>query len=116
MKIITKNFRLNALANQYAAAVHSHVIKQNGGEWFNVNAHSFPIRVNIVGGITGVRQLVDAYFLEALQLNYQGWEAAAIALFDKCLAKDKSLNHTGIEIWESMISDMGSTVAGDGNG
>lgn len=114
MKIITKNFRLNSLANQYAAAIYSHVVNQNGGEWFTVNANTLPIRVNIVGGVPGVRQLVDAYFLEALQLNYQGWEAAAIAMFDKCLASDKSIHQTGIEVWESMVSDMGSTVAGDG--
>ena len=31
MGVITKNFRLNALANQYAAALYGHVTATSGG-------------------------------------------------------------------------------------
>ena len=39
--------------------------------------------MNIVGGVTGVRDPVDAYYLEALQLNYQNWEQLAILMLTK---------------------------------
>lgn len=47
MKIITKNFRLNALANQYSAAIYDHVKQQNGGDFFMVDV---PLRIEIAGG------------------------------------------------------------------
>lgn len=112
MKIITKNFRLNALANQYSAAIYDHVKQQNGGDFFMVDAGEFPLRIEIAGGVLGVRGLVDAYCLEALKLNYPQWEKLAIELLSKCLKENNSVTDAGIEIWESMGSDMGSTVAG----
>ena len=33
MPLITKNFRLNGLANQYAAAVYARVQQNNGGDF-----------------------------------------------------------------------------------
>lgn len=112
MKIITKNFRLNALANQYSAAIYDHVKQRNGGDFFMVDAGEFPLRIEIAGGVSGVRGLVDAYFLEALKLNYPQWEKLAIELLSKCLKENNSVTDAGIEIWENMSSDMGSTVAG----
>lgn len=111
MKIITKNFRLNALANQYSAAIYDHVKQQNGGDFFMVDAGEFPLRIEIAGGVSGVRGLVDAYCLEALKLNYPQWEKLGIALMSKCL-DGNNLTQCGREIWENMGSDMGSTVAG----
>lgn len=111
MKIITKNFRLNALANQYSAAIYDHVKQQNGGDFFMVDAGEFPLRIEIAGGVSGVRGLVDAYCLEALKLNYLQWEKMAIELLSKCL-DGNNLTQDGREIWKSMTSDMGSTVAG----
>lgn len=115
MKIITKNFRLNALANQYSAAIYDHVKQQNGGDFFMVDAGEFPLRIEIAGGVSGVRGLVDAYCLEALKLNYPKWEKLAIELLSKCLKENNSVTDAGIEIWQSMVSDMGSTVAGGRN-
>ena len=111
MKIITKNFRLNALANQYSAAIYDHVKQQNGGDFFMVDAGEFPLRIEIAGGVSGVRGLVDAYCLEALKLNYPQWEKLAIELLSKCL-DGNDLTQCGREIWENMGSDMGSTVVG----
>ncbi len=111
MKIITKNFRLNALANQYSAAIYDHVKQQNGGDFFMVDAGEFPLRIEIAGGVSGVRGLVDAYFLDALKLNYSRWEKVAIELLTKCM-DGNNLTQRGREIWENMGSDMGSTVAG----
>ena len=113
MKVLTKNFRLNALANSYAAALYEHVTAQNGGEYFNTLVDGEPLKVNIVGGAGGVRQLVDAYFLTPLEISYQGWEAAALALLDKCLMDGQSLTPKGLEMWESMVADMGATVEGN---
>ncbi|EOX2608441.1 hypothetical protein ACPEOH_001188 [Yersinia enterocolitica] len=109
--MITKNFRLNALANQYSAAIYDHVKQQNGGDFFMVDAGELPLRIEIAGGVSGVRGLVDAYCLEALKLNYPQWEKLGIALMCKCL-DGNTLTQQGREIWESMGSDMGSTVAG----
>ncbi|AHM72969.2 hypothetical protein [Yersinia hibernica] len=109
--MITKNFRLNALANQYSAAIYDYVKQQNGGDFFMVDTGSFPLRIEIAGGVSGVRGLIDAYCLEALKLNYPQWEKVAIELLTKCL-DGNNLTQDGREIWESMTSDMGSTVAG----
>ncbi|ELX2274158.1 TPA: hypothetical protein PXJ57_003973 [Yersinia enterocolitica] len=110
--MITKNFQLNSLANQYSAAIYDHVKQQNGGDFFIVDMLvSSPLRIDIVGGASGVRGLVDAYCLEALKLNYPQWEKLGIALMSKCLDGNTLTQH-GREIWESMGADMGSTVAG----
>lgn len=115
MKVLTKNFRLNALANSYAVALYEHIKAQNGGDHFMTTVNGGPLKVEIVGGPAGVRQLIDAYFLETLKENYQGWEAAALALLDKCLMDGKTITAKGISMWESMVSDMGSTVEGNWN-
>ena len=115
MKVFTKNFRLNALANSYAAALHQHIVSQNGGDFFFADVDSAPLKVEIIGGTAGVRQLIDAYFLEALKESYQGWEAAALVLLDKCLLNGKTITPSGISLWESMVSDMGSTVEDNWN-
>lgn len=109
MTLITQNFRLNALANQYAAAVYDRVKQQNGGDFFMIEAGPQAIRVEIVGGVPGVRALVDGYYLEALQLNYQNWEQLAILALTKSL-EGSALTQTGWEFWESMVNDMGATV------
>ncbi|WP_413535025.1 hypothetical protein [Rahnella inusitata] len=109
MKLITKNFRLNALANTYSAALYDHICQENGAPAFTINANSSPIKVEIVGGIAGLRELVDEFYLNALKKNYQGWEAAGIALMGKCL-KGTVLTKSGLEIWHSMVNDMGNSV------
>ncbi|HEN3468616.1 TPA: hypothetical protein ACPZQN_003796 [Yersinia enterocolitica] len=111
--MITKNFRLNALANQYSAAVYEHVRQQNGGDFFIVDSGGLALRIEIVGGVSGVRGLVDAYYLEAVKLNYPQWEKLAVQLLTKCLEGD-GLTRPGREFWQSMANDIGSTVAGNG--
>ncbi|WP_324030656.1 hypothetical protein GC087_17235 [Pantoea sp. JZ2] len=113
--MLTKNYRLNALANSYATALYHHVKAQNGGDHFYTMAHDEPLRVDIIGGIVGMRQLIDSYFLEALKVNYRGWEAIGLATLGKCLSDEGSLTPKGISFWESMVSDMGATVEGNEN-
>ncbi|MDE9528402.1 hypothetical protein KKJ20_22275, partial [Xenorhabdus bovienii] len=72
--MITKNFRLNALANTYAAAIYHDVTTHNGGNHFTMQVGKTEINVAIVDGIKGIRELVDSYALEALQQNYPAWE------------------------------------------
>lgn len=36
--MMTKNFRLNVLANQYATALYNHITVTNGGNYFMVDA------------------------------------------------------------------------------
>lgn len=115
MKVLTKNFRLNALANSYAAALYHHVKAENGGDYFYTTVHGKPLKVNIISGIAGMRQLVDGYCLEAIKDNYQSWEALGLATLGKCLDERGSLTPIGISFWESMVSDMGATVEGNGN-
>ncbi|MGX8940526.1 hypothetical protein ACWWJF_27355 [Symbiopectobacterium sp. Eva_TO] len=109
--MVTKNFRLNALANQYAAAVYAAIKKENGGDWFTVSAGGQDILVDIIGGVSGVRDLIDAYGLSALKLNYHRWEPLAIDLLKRCI-KGKRLTAYGRELWESMKKDMGASIAG----
>ncbi|QII37481.1 hypothetical protein G3M83_07105 [Rouxiella badensis] len=110
MKLITKNFRLNALANSYSAALYEHICHENGGPEFTIKENQTPVKVNIVGGIAGMRQLVDEYCLNALKKNYQGWEAMGLTLMSKCL-NGTTLTRTGVEIWQSMVSDMGASAS-----
>ncbi len=112
MALITQNFRLNALANQYASAIYNHVSATNSAGSFTVNAQGQAIKVNIVGGIKGVRDLVDGFALEALKGSYPHWEIIAIELLSKCVHGNE-LTVTGLEIWQSMVNDMGNTVAGN---
>ena len=106
----TKNFRLNALANQYAAALYQHITTTSGGH-FMIDAASQPIRVEIAGGVKGVRDLIDGYALEALKEHYPQWESVGIGLLEKCVNAG-GLTDTGREIWQSMTADMGATVGG----
>jgi len=112
MALITQNFRLNALANQYASALYSYISATNIGDRFMVDAGGQAIQVNIVGGIKGVRDLVDGYALEALKDSYPQWEIIAIELLSRCVHGNE-LTVTGREIWQSMVNDMGDTVAGN---
>ena len=111
--MIAQNFRLNALANQYAAALYDHVTTSNRGEYFMIDAGGDAVRVEILGGIKGMRGLVDGFALEALKEHYPAaqWEDICIAVLSRCVNRD-GLTDTGRSTWESMISDMGSTVAG----
>jgi len=108
--MITKNFRLNALANQYAAALYQHITTTSGGH-FMIDAASQPIRVEIAGGVKGVRDLINGYALEALKEHYPQWESVGIGLLEKCVNAG-GLTDTGREIWQSMTADMGATVGG----
>ncbi|CBJ81132.1 hypothetical protein XBJ2_1060002 [Xenorhabdus bovienii str. Jollieti] len=105
--MITKNFRLNALANAYAAAIYHDVTARNGGDHFAMRVGKTEISVAIVDGIKGIRELVDSYALEALQQNYPAWEVIAINLMEKCVINDCLTGH-GRKIWQSMINDMGT--------
>ncbi|MBD2782808.1 hypothetical protein [Xenorhabdus szentirmaii] len=111
--MITKNFRLNALANTYAAAIYHDVTTRNGGDHFTMQVGKTEINVAIVDGAKGIRELVDSYALEALQQNYPAWEVIAINLMEKCVANGR-LTGCGREIWQSMINDMGDTLASKG--
>ncbi|AUU92137.1 hypothetical protein ACP3S7_30090 [Phytobacter ursingii] len=111
MALITHNFRLNALANQYASALYNHISATSIGDSFMVDAGGQAIQVNIVGGIKGVRDLVDGYALEALKDNYPLWEEIGIQLLSRCISGNE-LTQAGLEIWQSMVNDMGDTVAG----
>ncbi|WP_294900531.1 hypothetical protein [Tatumella sp. UBA2305] len=111
--MITQNFRLNALANQYAAALYDHVTTTSNGEHFTIEANGETVRVELIGGIKGMRDMIDGYALEALKESYPAaqWENIGIALLTRCI-NGKCLTDVGRGIWESMVSDMGSTVAG----
>ncbi|KLU13971.1 MULTISPECIES: prophage protein [Xenorhabdus] len=111
--MITKNFRLNALANTYAAAIYHDVTTRNGGDHFTMQVGKTEINVAIVDGVKGIRELVDSYALEALQQNYPAWEVIAIHLMEKCVVNGY-LTGYGREIWQSMINDMGDTLAAKG--
>ena len=111
--MITKNFRLNALANQYAAALYSHVTATSGDEYFVIDAAGESVRVNILGGTKGMRDLVDGYALKAIKEHYPAaqWESIGITMLEKCVNAG-GLTDTGREIWQSMTADMGATVGG----
>ncbi|WP_237387007.1 hypothetical protein [Xenorhabdus sp. Sc-CR9] len=111
--MITKNFRLNALANTYSAAIYHDATARNGGDHFTMQVGKTEINVAIVDGVKGIRELVDSYVLGALQQNYPAWEVIAINLLEKCVVNDYLTGH-GREIWQSMINDMGDTLAAKG--
>ncbi|TBL63883.1 hypothetical protein [Hafnia paralvei] len=110
MKLITKNFRLNALVNQFSTAIFELIRQQNGGDWFIVNADGQEIRVEVIGGVSGIRDLVDACFLAALKDIGSQWEGIAIKWLSQCVV-DGELSERGIELWTSMRADMGDSVA-----
>lgn len=75
-----------------------------------VHADGEAVRVEIVNGVKGVRSLIDSYTLAAMKVFYPQWETVGIEL-DRCVTKD-GLTDVGREIWQSMVNDMGATVAG----
>lgn len=111
--MITKNFRLNALANQYAAALYNHITSATGGDYFMIDAGGEPVRVEVVGGIKGMRELVDGYALEAIKEHYPAlqWESIGIAYLSRCVDAE-GITENGIQAWNNMTSDMGATVGG----
>lgn len=113
--MITKNFQLNALANQYAAAVYDSVRQQNGGDWFPMTVGSTQIEVTITDGVKGIRGLMDSFILTPIKETYQQWENVGIALIQKCVNK-RELTATGVEMWRSMINDISDSLSeGDFN-
>jgi len=115
VNLITKNFRLNALANTYSAALYDHICQESGSPMFTINTAGSPVQVNIVGGVSGLRDLVDEFYLNALKKNYQCWEAMGLALMSKCL-NGTELTQSGLQIWQSMVNDMGDSLAEGQNG
>lgn len=113
MALITKNFRVNALANLFAGAVYHDITTRNGGDWFTMNIGSKSIEVAIIDGVKGIRMLVDSYLLEALQQQSRTWEPAAVRVLEQCAANG-FITGFGREIWQSMINDMGDTLADKG--
>ena len=111
--MITKNFRLNSLANQFSAAIYNHITANNADDHFMIDTGDEPVRVNIIGGVQGVRNLVDGYVLEALKSHYpeKKWEYIGIAYLSRCITAGK-LTKAGHIAWESMVADMGATVGG----
>lgn len=108
--MITKNFRLNALANQYATALYNRITTTSHGEYFMLDVGGEPVRVEIVNGIQGIRPLVDSYLLEALKVTGPQWEYSSTNLLSKCM-NGTELTDKGWDIWQSMVSDMGATLA-----
>ncbi|CAM3596757.1 hypothetical protein [Klebsiella variicola] len=113
--MITKNFRLNALANQYAAALYDHIAAISGGDYFLIDVGGEPVRVVILGGVKGVRDLIDGYALEALKQFYPQWETVGIELLSHCVTA-AGLTGCGRDIWQSMVNDMSATMAGNHGG
>lgn len=113
--MITKNFKLNALANQYAAALYIHITTTNSGDYFMVDAGGLAVKVEIIGGIKGVRQLIDAGFLQAVKDDCEGWERVAIYTLSK-FTHGTELTGDGLQMWQSMVADMGNAVANHGGG
>lgn len=110
MALITQNFRLNSLANQYAAALYNH-ISATSGDHFTINAGGQNVKVKIIGAAKGIRDLIDGYALTPIKDKYLMWEGVGIQLMTKCV-NENGLTQTGMDIWQSMIRDMGATVAG----
>jgi len=112
--MITKNLRLNALANQYATALYNRITATSYGEYFMLDAGGEPVRVEVVNGIQGIRPLVDSYLLEPLKGTGPLWEHSSITLLSKCV-NGTELTGKGWDIWQSMVSDMGDSLAGGFN-
>ena len=53
--------------------------------------------------------------LEALKEHYPQWESVGIELLSRCVTAT-GLTGRGREIWQSMVNDMGATVAGNHGG
>ncbi|WP_106495402.1 hypothetical protein, partial [Escherichia coli] len=79
-----------------------------------VDADGLAVRVEIVNGVKGVRSLIDSYALAAMKVSYPQWETVGVELLERCVTND-GLTDVGREIWQSMVKDMGATVAGGSN-
>lgn len=111
--MITKNFKVNSLANSYASAIYHDVTTRNGGDWFSMKVGNKVIEVAIIDGVKGIRELVNSYLLEALQQEFTSWEFVAVNILEKCV-KCGEMTEYGREIWQSMINDMGDSLADNG--
>lgn len=111
--MITKNFRLNALANQYAANLYDTVRQSTSRDVFMLDAGGEPVHVQILDGVKGMRDLIDGYLLEALKISYPQWESVGVALLERCVNSD-GITPYGLSIWESIKGDMTATVAMNG--
>lgn len=109
----TKNFKVNSLANHYSFALYRDITARNGGDWFDMTVGNKTVKVAIIDGVKGIRQLVDNYFLAALKLDYPRWEDTAIKLFSLCVVNGY-LTGYGRELWQSMINDMSEALAQHG--
>ncbi|END1364421.1 hypothetical protein ABLL29_004568 [Salmonella enterica subsp. enterica] len=102
---------LNALANQYAEAVYSHLCQQNGGNWFQMLIGEQQITVAITDNAASIRLVVDSWLLEPIQQQYTQWESVATEVLTGCLDGDVLTAH-GRTIWTEILSDMGDALAG----
>lgn len=108
-KLITHNFRLNALANAYAVSLFNHITVTGGGN-FQVKAGETPITVTITEGVSGVRDLIDGFFLEVVKSDVPEWEDFAIKALSN-FVRNGELTSLGRSIWQDMKNDMGATIA-----
>ena len=46
-----------------------------------------------------------------MKVSYPQWETVGVELLERCVTND-GLTDVGREIWQSMVKDMGATVAG----
>lgn len=113
MSIITKDFRLNALANRYAKAIYNHIKQQNGGDWFRMAVNGKLAEVAIIDGSAGIRMLVDSYLLEPMKQEYPCWEQLATSLLILCVDGNEPTDR-GKSIWQSMVNDMSASLSNDG--
>ncbi|EEY3533623.1 hypothetical protein DFY75_24495 [Escherichia coli] len=66
--------------------------------------------INHLANINDHNGLSQQEIADILKL-YPQWETVGIELLDRCVTKD-GLTDVGREIWQSMVNDMGATVAG----
>jgi len=111
VKRTAHNARLTMLVNEFAAAVLLRLRQENGGEWFSLPVNGQIVHVAVTDGESGILLLIDSYTLAAMKVSYPQWETVGIALLERCVTKD-GLTDVGREIWQSMVKDMGATVAG----
>lgn len=111
---MTDDIRIQSLAGTFSQAAYNHVRQQNGGDWLTLNIGGVQVEAAIIDGGAGIRELVNTYFIEALEKNYPHWVSLAIAIFQRCLAGSR-LSPYGVEIWDSMIEDMCDSLYGGFN-
>jgi hypothetical protein len=107
--------RISVLANRLAMAIYRHNQLENGRDFVPLNAGGQRIMMEIIGGVEGIRPLVDSYLIDAVKENYPHWQSVAILLISACLDGEQLSAH-GVEVWQGMINDMGSTIANNSKG